>query len=187
MKNIMFVFILSALAICGSPGCQHPADKTITDCHMPVEILKQQLVGKKITELQAFKKCYFMKDTVLEGDEGVSWKAVGFYSKNDEQLFYAETSWEDQVSISRITIVSSAVPTQSGITVGKKVADYRTLFATDLPAMPDGYLAVTDKQDKTITYVLDITNHPELSMGAASVDQLPGDLEIESIVVMNRE
>jgi len=83
--------------------------------------------------------------------------------------------------------VSDKIVTTSGLGAGKKVADFKNQFSTTIPSMPDGYIGLSDAQDQAITYMLDISDHPELNLGIASIGQLPADVRVESVVVMADE
>jgi len=71
MQNRFYWFCLFPLAAQLLSGCQGQ-QPIAPDCPMQVPAIKQQLLQRQITDVQAFKTCYFLRDTVFEGDEGAT-------------------------------------------------------------------------------------------------------------------
>ena len=74
----------------------------------------------KISDLK--KNYKNLKDTVFEGDEGVTWK--GYVVKlNANEIVIVETSWIDSTSIFAITTNSEKYKTLNGYHVGDKISN----------------------------------------------------------------
>jgi hypothetical protein len=129
---------------------------------------------------------YVSRDTVLEGDEGVSWKAKAYYS-GSELAFLAEADWEDPKTVHRITILSPQVK-EGALAVGRRFGEIRRLVSPGIPSVPDGYLFVRGKEDSTISIELDISGGEasrRLFQGVADLAAIPDTLRVVSIVVMD--
>src|SRR5258707_4922386 len=90
----------------GKPSAE-PSAANAACAVLSFKVLKDTILGRNIGELPGFK-CYLSKDTVLEGDEGVTWKGKAFYTEG-QLVFVAETNWENQQKIHRITVVSPVI------------------------------------------------------------------------------
>jgi len=72
------------------------------DATLTLAGLKKRLLGAAIDSLPALAD-WPARDTVLEGDEGLSWKGRAWYSER-QLVLLAEADWEDTRRIHRITV-----------------------------------------------------------------------------------
>jgi len=149
-----------------------------------VSDLKRMLLHERLGGLPDLE-CYTRKDTILEGEEGVSWKGTSYYYEG-HLAFMAESNWQDTKRVSRITIQSPLIR-EGEIFVGQPFSKIGNLVATKVPNSPDGYLFLTYKADSAISIQLDISTESagsRLVYGVDDVSKIPGTLTIESIVIM---
>lgn len=152
-------------------------------CNLTVERLKDELLGKSLSAASSMADCFTIKDTLMEGDDEVEWKAKAFY-KEGRLIFLAEANWQDTKSISRITILNNAIKTSLGVAVGSELSAIKDCISNKIPSMPDGYLSFQDARYSQILYNMDIDKHSELVEGRIDkVDKMPQDIKVSSITV----
>ena len=151
-----------------------------------IEKIKDKIFKKDYSEIKKdaiINKEYKLKDSLVSS-EGVSWKAISLY-KNNTLAILAETNWIDTNTISRVTILDSNIVGRSSVSVGKTINDIKLLIDTNaLNNSPDGYLDFTDKEDKEIRYVMDISNYPDLFFGVGNFNEIPTELKVKQIVII---
>lgn len=143
-----------------------------------------ELLNKGIDEIPGYA-CYTKRDTVIEGDEGESWKAKAYYNKSSELAFIAETSWENAKTVSRITILSSQIK-EGNLSIGQKFETIKSELNSDIPTSPDGYLFVQPRNNNKVFVQLDISKRHEdstLFYGTKDINKIPDDLIVESIII----
>jgi len=146
--------------------------------------VKESLLGASIDSLPAFGD-WVSRDTVLEGDEGVSWKGRAWYS-GGQLIVLAETSWEDAKRIHRIMVVGPQIK-EGALYVGQRLKDIRVLVSGAIPSGPDGYLFLTYKKDTAVAIQLDISGEAagsRLVTGVSELADVPDSLRVESLVIM---
>src|ERR1700694_1611113 len=138
MKYLQMSLLLLAIACNSGPAGYRPDDSaasrrsadssgTPVACDiLPFKDLKEKILGRKTRELPEFK-CVHSRDTVLEGDEGVTWKGRAFYTER-QLVFLAETNWENKEKIHRITVVSPLIR-EGELFVGQELKNFRTIVA----------------------------------------------------------
>lgn len=176
----LFLFFLSVItATNDKEPCDFP---TIND-------LKSALMGKKVGTInQAQFKCLTIKRRTVVDDynEQVTWVALDFFYEG-KALFMAESNWVDKQTISRITIFDKRIVTTSGLGVGQKMSTLRTGVAKKIPSGPDGELSVRDLKDPDIYYHLNLEGHKKLFYGASSLSEIPDQVVVKMIVIMEKE
>lgn len=148
------------------------------------KVLKEKVLGRNIGELPEFK-CYLSKDTVLEGDEGVTWTGKAFYVER-RLIFLAETNWENQQKIHRITVVNPLIR-EGELFVGQELKNLKPIVADRIPSSPDGYLFLSLKRDSSISIQMNISeevSNKKLFYGVSDIHKIPLTLKVESIVIM---
>ncbi|HEX9512868.1 MAG TPA: hypothetical protein VF939_20400 [Puia sp.] len=196
MKYLRLLLLLLAIA-CGSRRAGNKQDnsgstKSSADSsgtHVACDVLtfkalKERILGRNISELPEFK-CYLSKDTVLEGDEGVTWKGKAYYAER-QLIFLAETNWENKQKIHRITVVSPFIK-EGELFVGQELKKIRPIVADRIPSSPDGYLFLSLKGDSSISIQMDIAreiSNKKLFYGVSDINKIPLTLKVESIVIM---
>ncbi len=157
-------------------------------CSITVNAIKNKLLNKIISTVKGpWHPCFQQKNTLIrdEENESLSWNALVF-SRNNKKAFVAESNWQDRQPISRITILDEQIPTTSGVHVGDSLEKIQALVASSIPATPDGFLSLRDKDDPDIFYVMDIRKYPKLFYGVDRLSEIPGAVKVENIVVMKR-
>jgi len=146
--------------------------------------LKRELLGKNFDSLPVYRG-YFARDTILEGDEGIRWKAKAYYS-DSALVFLAEASWEDARKVHRITILGPQIK-GGRLFVDQRFRDIRELVLDKIPSSPDGYLFLTYKKDTAISIQLDIAGEASgspLFDGVSELGKIPDTLRVASIVIL---
>ena len=169
---------------CGNTTNSHSISNKSSDCDtIRTEDVKELIKHKKLSEVHSIWKCVVEKDTLIESDDDVSWKANAFY-KNQTLLFTVETNWQDSNQVKRINIYSDEIADRNNIRVGASFRAISTFVdAMSLPSLPDGYLAVIDGTDKTVLYFIDIEKYPKLQQGVSSTSQIPENAKVLYISV----
>jgi hypothetical protein len=183
MNSIKYLLIFLIGTLLGCSSETRRGHEASCDTLTFVE-LKTQVLGKNINSLPSFN-CFVPKDTLLEGDEGVQWKAKAYYFEK-QLAFLAETSWEDNKKIIRVTILDSVIR-DNELFVGQQFRSIKHLVSTEIPTAPDGYFFLLYDKDKDIQIQLDISGGPTQSplfYGVTDIDQIPPNLAVESIVIM---
>lgn len=185
--GLTFLFIWSVfLYSCRFSKVSESDDETISCEKLSFEFIKENFLNKNIDSLPILD-CLDIKDTIIENDEGVSWEGK-IYLDSTNAAFLAETNWVNRKRISRITILNSLIK-EGNLAVGKKLEDIRDMISNKIPSAPDGYLFLEHYKDKDINIQMDISDYSydsPLYMGALSLDKMPNNLKIESIVIMDR-
>jgi hypothetical protein len=164
---------------------KHIKDEVATDskCEINIEYLKTKFLGKPLSANKDLNGCFVIKDTLMDGDDGVTWSAKS-YKRNKEMSFLLESSWIDTGHITRITIFDSQIKSPEGIGIGNSLKDIYNKINKKTTPMPDGYLAFGDLKDQHITYIMDINGYPALQEGRIwDIDKMPKDVKINSIVI----
>jgi hypothetical protein len=148
-----------------------------------VEDVKKLVNHKKLSEVHSIWKCALEKDTLIESDDDVSWKAKAFYD-NQTLLFTVESNWQDIDQVRQVNIYSNTVVNKNYVRVGSAFKDILAFIdIRNLPSLPDGYLAVIDKKDKSMLYFIDIEKYPKLQQGVGSISQIPEDAKVLYITI----
>jgi hypothetical protein len=172
------------LAGCSSGNGKAAADRETACETLTLTSVKENILGKDISSLPAFK-CYIARDTVLEGDEGVTWKGKAYYY-GQKLVFLAETNWENPKKIHRITILEQHIK-EGGLFVDQRFKDVRGLVSGQIPSGPNGYLFLTYKKDTAVSIQLDISgvdSTSRLFTGVTDLSTIPDTLRVERIVIM---
>ena len=143
------------------------------------------LLNSSLSNLPDFNG-YSKRDTILEGDDEVTWKGKAYYN-NRELTILAEANWLDTIAVHRITVFSNRVK-EGDIFVGQYIRNIRELISEEVPSSPDGYLFLNYKEDKRVSLQIDLSDTPEnspLYYGVETLAKLPDSLKVESIIVMN--
>lgn len=157
-------------------------------CSITVNAIKDKLLNKNIPTIKnPWQPCFQQKNTLIrdEENESLSWNALVF-SCNNKKAFLAESNWQNQQQISRISIMYEQIPTTSGVRVGDSFEKIRALVDSKIPVEPDGFLSLRDKEDPDIFYVMNIRKYPKLFNGVDRLSEIPGSVRVELIVVMRR-
>lgn len=163
---------------CSSPKPKQNIDSCVTNLNS-----LQNLLGLRIDEIPEFyTKCYDVQDTIFESDDGVEWPGKNFVH-NGKIYFIAETNWQNTKKISQIELFSSAIEVRKGISTKKEFKEISSQILDEIPSMPDGYLALKDKENNHVWYFLDIDKHPELFYGIESTKKIPNNLIIDYILI----
>ena len=177
---LFFVFCISGMLLssCSSPKAKaRPYDLTVDD-------LASMVLGKKLSELSDFNGAYRIRDTILSSeDDDTEWKGEAYY-ENNTLLFIAEANWVDSIHVSRITIYSNMISTKTNIHIGCTFYEIKDYVSSKVPTVPDGYLSLDDKSNKKISYWFNIEKYPQLTYGVKSIWEIPKNLAIQYIVVM---
>lgn len=184
--NLFFLFTLCSSYFACLPF-QHVLHQPQA-CTSTVDAIKKQLFNKPIKSIPSVAfPCFQQKKKVItdEENESLSWNAL-LFSKGGKTAFIAESNWQDQQNISRITILSREIPTLNGAKVGMQFDELRALVSDKIPSEPDGFLAFEDQKDSTVFYFLDISKYPKLAKGVDNLDEIPKQLKVEMIVIMGR-
>lgn len=153
-----------------------------------IETLQSEVMSRQVEELQRMDLSFrgtilSVKDTVLES-EGVNWKGLNYYFK-DSLLFVAETSWENESLISRISVTSHLLKTRDGLGVGEDFTSIKPHIRVESwKDFPDGYVAFKDSSDSRIVYVMNVEAHPELLEGALKIDKIPDMLQVKDVIIV---
>jgi len=182
MKNqLILVFIILGTFLCCESRFYSNKSAKENPCVNIKEI--QSLLKKDIYSInEDFFKCFTLKDTILDSDDGVKWKGKVFYNKNNICLI-AETNWQNPNIISQISILCDQLEIRKNVSVGKKFKDIYPFLSTSIPSMPDGYLALKDRENNKVTYFMNINEYPNLSQGVDSLQQIPNDLKVQIILI----
>lgn len=152
-----------------------------------VETLKVEVIGHRVDQLQRIDFSFegatlIAKDTTLE-DEGVSWKGLSYYYNND-LFFVAETSWNNQDVITRVSVKSRLLKTEDGLGVGENFDVLKShIIFSSWTEFPDGYVAFKDSTDTRVTYVMNTEQYPQLREGALLVEKIPANLQVQDIII----
>lgn len=175
---------INLLILIAIVGCNSLKKESNPECvELSYEFIKTSFLGKKVNELPLLN-CLKFKDSIITGDEGETWRAKEYYSK-DKLIFYIESNWQNKDLVSRITIVDSLV--NDKIKVGKSFKDIKKYIAKNIPSVSDGYLILDYENDKSIHIQLDISNYSDTSKlfyGIKSLNEIPNDLLVQSIIIM---
>lgn len=160
----------------------------IQSCYTTVIVIKNQLLNKPINRIPInVFPCFQQKKQVVtdEENESLSWNTLVF-TKGKNTVFVAESNWQDQEKISRITILSPNVPSASGIKVGMCFEEIRHAVSNKIPNEPDGFLSLVDQKNPAIFYFLDISKYPKLTQGVDNLGEIPKQVKVEMMVIMQR-
>ncbi|HTI91943.1 MAG TPA: hypothetical protein VL727_15215, partial [Puia sp.] len=169
---------------CGCRNGKGVSVREAADGALTLTSVKKALLGADIDSLPAFGD-WLSKDTVLEGDEGVSWKGRAWYS-GWQLVVLAETNWEDAKRIHRVTVFGPQIK-EGALFVGQRVKDISGLVSGTIPSGPDGYLFLAYKKDSAVSIQLDISGvaaDSRLVTGVSELADVPDSLRVESLVIM---
>lgn len=136
------------------------------------------LIGKQISEIK-LSSCYHMIDTIFEAEDSTIWPGF-IVLKDDEVLFFIETSWHDTLIISSVTISSPQVLIRDCIHVNSKFMEIRDHVSKDLPLGPDGYFYLKDKYDNNIHYYF---NFDIFENRIFQFDSIPNEIRVGLIMI----
>jgi hypothetical protein len=142
-----------------------------------VGLLDEPLAGLTIP-------CLHARDTLLEGDEGMSWPARSFYLAG-RLLLIAEANWEDRVQVGRVVVVDPRIQ-EGPLATGQTLGMLRDHVDPVLPTVPDGYLFLTWQKDPHVHIELDISHaamDSPLALGQVELADLPDSLRVAAIVI----
>lgn len=154
---------------------------------LSVETLKMEVIDHQVGQLQKIDFSYdgtilTVIDTTLE-DEGMSWKGLSYYYKGN-LFFIAETSWNNQDVITRVSVKNHLLKTEDGLGVGENFAVLKShITFRSWTEFPDGYVAFKDSLDTRITYMMNTEPYPQLKEGALLVEEIPADLQVQEIII----
>jgi hypothetical protein len=182
--NLLHFIILMTLGCSNTPKSNYGAIERLSYCDtIRVEDVKKLVNHKKLSEVHSIWKCALEKDTLIESDDDVSWKAKAFYD-NQTLLFTVESNWQDIDQVRQVNIYSNTVVNKNYVRVGSAFKDILAFIdIRNLPSLPDGYLAVLDKKDKSMLYFIDIEKYPKLQQGVGSISQIPEDAKVLYITI----
>jgi hypothetical protein len=152
-----------------------------------VETLMMEVMDHRVDQLQKIDFSFdgvalTARDTTLE-DEGVSWKGLSYYYKRN-LFFIAETSWNNQDMITRVSVKSHLLKTEDGLGVGEDFAAIKSQIRfNSWTEFPDGYVAFKDSLDARITYLMDTGQYPQLREGALLIEKIPANLPVQEIII----
>lgn len=170
MRNTIFVF-MGLLAGCGE-GVRAKAGggETLKGDTLPgltVSRLKREMLGKELQVLPKYSG-FESRDTVMEGEEEVKWKAKGYYTAG-RLIFLAEGDWEDSSRVHRLTVLDPSVK-EGELEVGRRKAEI-------------GHLLVESSADQEEGYGLVFYQYKKDSAIAVGIEDSSG--KVERIVVMD--
>lgn len=149
--------------------------------NLTIDGIYEAYIDKKINNVQN-KNLIKFADTLIESDEGVTWKGLKCYY-NNKLIGTLETHWNDSLYIRRIVIIDNSIKTNNKIGVGDNFGSIKQFFDTIVPSQPDGYFALKDKRKKYITYFFNTNLTPKLdSLGRDDFSQIPSNAKIEYII-----
>ena len=130
---------------------------------------------------------YSKEKVIIEDEEGESkWFGIKYFDKK-ELILIAESNWVNINMIDRITLYTKKIR-EDKLYVGQSIGNIRELLADRVPSSPDGELYVKYKIYTEIIIQLDISEFSSSSplyYGVTNLSEIPNDLEIESIIIMN--
>ena len=173
-----------AFASCAGGKRKGAGIRETADGAPTITSVEESCLGTDIDSLPAFGN-WLSRDTVLEGDEGVSWKGRAWYSGR-QLVVLAETNWEDAKRIHRVTVYGPQIK-EGALFVGQRMKDIRGLVSGTIPSGPDGYLFLTYKKDSAVSIQLDIsrvTAGSRLFTGVSEIADVPDSLLVENLVIM---
>lgn len=179
-----FAYVLCAITIllttmCGSVPPKH-------DC-LPLSLADAaSLLDQPLKSLPCIQGLN-SRDTILEGDEGVSWKAKAYYHQQELGVL-AESDWVNKDLVSRVTICSPQLK-EGNLFVGQRMKNIRSIINRHVSASPDGYLFLSHKKQPNVSIQLDISQVSDTSKifyGVETIDDIPDSISVESIIIMRR-
>jgi hypothetical protein len=180
ISYFIFVFVIII-------GCKYQSKTNQVSQLVPtVEETKACFLGKNIKDCDCFKAYFHRIDTIFEGDEGISWPGA-MYFENNTLMFVVESNWVTPERISRITIVHPKIKTETGIGVGNKMNKIKMDISNNIPSSPDGELCLLYKSDHQVRFLMDISNDSKLFYGAMSIEEIPDDIQLDEIIVLDEK
>ena len=133
-----------------------------------------------------------VRDTLLEGDEGIAWPGRVF-SQDGRRVLLAEANWEQRDRVQRIVVLDPAILAgkvgrrpEYAEGIGQRLGEVRAEVADEIPSGPDGYLFLTWRADPRVHLELDISGYPfdhPVYLGQAALSELPDSLLVTGIVI----
>lgn len=182
MRNLFLFTIIIIFIRCSETAVKSQTKEWVICDTLNFKILTKML-NSNLNELPFFN-CYTQRDTILEGDDGISWNAKSFYFKG-KIAFIVEADWEDPQTIKRITILSPIIK-DGDMYVSQSFKWIKQLVNTEIPSSPDGYLFLNYRKNDYVFIQLDISGEPSnspLFYGVNTLDKIPEELKVESIVI----
>ena len=182
-KTLLFSAFLSLIACQEQPASSAVQKSATGNCSVTAEELEASLIGKTLNAAAGFNSCFVVTDTIV-GDEGVQWKAKAF-SLNGNLEFLAESTDENVDAVNRITIEGTHIATKNGIKVGDDAKKLLPFMNAEMPALPDGYLGVLDKDNNKTLYQLNSEDFPDTLEQeiAGDVKKIPETMKVTAIVI----
>jgi len=177
---IIFAFTLIVISCLGDKNAIRNTPNSLCDT---LEILSlKHWIGKPLKDIVSTAQ-FVVKDTLMEGDDDVTWKAKAVYCNNN-LIYLAESNWQNKDKIYRITIVDKSVK-EGNIFIGQEFKYFAKAISTTIPNSPDGYLFLKLEKDTSVYLQLDISSIKDsvLFYGISNVNQIPQNLKVESIFI----
>lgn len=182
MKVISMLFLMKLSILC---SCQEHRIDNMDNRFTTIKQVQRNILCRSLEEVKSdriLNQEYKLTDSVMSS-EGVEWKGV-LFSHANEKILLAETNWVDTNIISRVTIFYDGIYYDSLISVNSSFDILKKYIDTNnLNDSPDGYLILKDLNDKTISYIMNIDEYPELYYGVKNVGSIPDELRIQRIVL----
>jgi hypothetical protein len=132
------------------------------------------------------------RDTLLEGDAGITWPGRVF-SQDGRRVLLAEANWEERDRVQRIVVLDPGILAgkvgrrpEYAEGIGQRLGEVRAEMAEEIPTGPDGYLFLNWRADPRVHLELDISAYPfdhPVYLGQAALWELPDSLLVTGIVI----
>ncbi len=182
MKKTLFFSLLLIIACKDQPTNSATQNKNAGNCTVTVEEIQSALIGKPLSTVANFNNCFELRDTTIDDEEEVEFKAKAYY-QNGNLAFLANSA--DAINISRVTVETKNFSTKNGICVGDDMKKIMPFIGSEMPVLPDGYIGVLDKNNPKVMYQLNSEDYPETleqEIGN-NVKKIPATMHITAIVI----
>ena len=154
------------------------------NCFESIENLKSELLNKNISVLKGLEACYLEKIIEMEDEEDntLKWKNYQFF-KGNVISFVAETSWENNESIQRITIYDTSLKYAEDIFVGQSFKYFRQKIKYAFWDESLGLFYVKTSKDDEVAIELKTLQNAELKEWEKDLINIPENVKVESIII----
>lgn len=179
--RVYFILIILLISCATSTSKKEKALHSIED--LQTEVIDHEVDELKEVDFSFDGTVLSFNDTTFE-DEGVRWKGLNYFYKGD-LFFIAETSWNNQEIITRVSVKSHLLKTNTGLGVGQNFEAIQPhIIFESSKDFPDGYVAFKDSSDSRITYIMDTEQYPQLWKEVWAIDKIPATLQVQDVVIL---
>lgn len=182
---VLAIYVLSG----GVMSCKSKGETYDDKCPIGVSELRQ-LLGQKLmsfNNVEFEEEGYVISNEYTESED-IAWPSTTISNKNGEPIFSLETNWIDTTTISRINIYSPSICFKASESLSPKVGSTfseikKFVDTNDLNSSPDGYLFLHLRQFGVVVQ-MNIEENDSLGNGISSINDIPDNLVIEMISIM---